>query len=474
MKKFILYCLISITLFGLENNTTKVSSLENDPLFHADRDEGFTLYEAVNEALHNSPKINAQKQYVIQQNENLNAAEGKHLPVVNLSGDVGYEYRTSRDDPLATTNTPVTTVSKYKKTDLYLTVTENIWAGGSIQNSVNEKEAMLAMANYDYRDKVETLVLDVAQAYYNLVYAEISLKISEKNMKNYEKILKIVTIKEKNGAATKGDVNFIKANVENSKNALALRQKTLQDAISNYTYLLNSQNKSFLPYETSSTLYIKDLNSTLKDAQANNAKLLKQRAYIKATKYSFLATKGKFAPKIDLTINGETRNEFDIGTGQREKLNALLTFNYNLYNGGQDEALAARYLAKMREQRYLGEDIRRKLVYDIRVLYQAVTTLADSLKFTEKEVLSSRKVVNSYWISFQHGTQDLQALQLAQQNLNRAELDYANYKKDLILNNFRLMQKVGVLLDYIGLQGQMTQEELDQDFSVFWSYEDLQ
>ena len=54
------------------------------------------------------------------------------------------------------------------------------------------------------------------------------------------------------------------------------------------------------------------------------------------------------------------------------------------------------------------------------------------------------------------------------------ELDYANYKKDLILNNFRLMQKVGVLLDYIGLQGQMTQEELDQDFSVFWSYEDLQ
>lgn len=473
MIKMLLLFFITCNLFALENNASKIASLEDDPLFHANRENGLTLYEAINEALINSRKIDAEKQYVIQQHEKLNEAIGAHLPVVNLSGDGGYEDRTFKGDPKFNNKPPITSVYKYKKTDLYLTITENIWAGGSLQNSVNEKEAMVAMANYDYRNKVEKLVLDVARAYYGVVYAEIALKISEKNMKNYEKILKIVTIKERNGAATKGDVNFIKANVENAKNSLALRKKTLQDAISNYTYLLNSHDSQSLPYETSSVLYLKDLNTTLDDAQNNNAKLLKQKTYTKAMKYKFLATKGKFAPKLDLSINGESRNEFDIGIGQREKVNALLTFNYNLYNGGRDEALAARYLAKLREQRYLSEEIKRKLIYDIKVLHQSITTLSQSLQFTQNEVISSRKVVKSYWISFQHGTQDLQALQLAQLNLNRAEQDYAKYKKDLVLNNLELMQKAGVLLQYINVQHTLNPKELEHDFNLFWSYEDL-
>ena len=473
MIRIFFLLLFSYTLFALDNNSSKVTSLEDDPLFHANRENGLSLYEAINEALLNSPKIDAKKQYLIQEHEKLNEAIGAHLPVINFSGDGGYEDRSFKNDPKYNDKSPQTSVLKYKKTDIYLTITENIWAGGSIQNSVNEKEAMVAMANYDYRYQVEKLVLDVARAYYGVVYAEIALKISEKNMKSYEKILKIVSIKERNGAATKGDVNFIKANVENAKNSLALRKKELQDAISNYTYLLNSTQERFMPYETSSLLYLKDLDTTLKDAHTNNAKLLKQKAYTKAMKYKFLSTKGKFAPKVDLSINGESRNEFDVGIGQREKVNALVTFNYNLYNGGRDEALASRYLAKMREQRFLSEDIRRKLTYDIRVLHQAISTLSQSLQFTQNEVISSRKVVKSYWISFQHGTQDLQALQLAQRNLNRAEQDYARYKRDLILNNLELMQKAGVLLEYIGIEHQMSQEELERDFNLFWSYEDL-
>ena len=471
----ILYLLFFVSsLFALDDTNSSITNLEDDSLFHAKRENGLTLYEAINEALLNSPKIDAQKQYLIQQNEQLNEAKGAHLPVVNLSGDGGYENRTFKGDPKYNDKPPQTTLYQYKKLDLYLTITQNIWAGGSLQNSVNEKDAMVAVANYDYRYQLEKLILDVAQAYYGVVYAEIALKISEKNMKNYEKILKIVSIKERNGAATKGDVNFIKANVENARNALAIRQKELQDAVSNYTYLLNSSQEQFMPYETSSLLYLKDLNTTLEDAHTHNAKLLKQKAYTKAMKYKFLATKGKFAPKLDLSVNGESRNEFDVGIGQREKVNALLTFNYNLYNGGRDEALASRYLAKMREQRLLSEEIKRKLTYDVKVLHQAISTLSQSLQFTQNEVISSRKVVKSYWISFQHGTQDLQALQLAQRNLNRAEQDYARYKKDLIINNLKLMQKAGVLLEYIGVEHTMDQKELERDFNLFWSYDNLE
>jgi len=478
MIKLFLILIISIQLFALEQNATKeITNLEDDLLFHAQRENGLSIFDAINRAMRMSPKINASYQTVVQNNQKVREVQAGHLPVVNLSGDLGQETRTLKADdtnPESTTIAPTTTTTNYKKTDIYLTITENLWNGGSIENSVDEKDAARKASIYEYRDKVEKLVEDVTSAYFDVVYSEIALKISKKNMRNYKKILKIVTIKEKNGAATKGDVNFIRANVSNAQTELVQRQKALSDAMAQYVYLLQTDKTGNLPYEIATDFYNEDLNSTLESAQEKNAKLLTQKAYIKSTKFAFLATKGKFQPKIDLSINSESRNEFDIGIGRREKLNALLSFNYNLYNGNKDEATAIRLLSKMKEQKYIFQDLERSLRFEIKVLHRSVHSLSESLQLTQNEVLAARKVVNSYWIAFQHGTQDLQALQLAQRNLNSAEQSYASYKKDLIINNYKLMRKAGVLLQHIKLPYKHKAESFKADpIELYDTYLDL-
>ena len=376
---------------SLKPKPKEMVSLNDDILFHANRESGLSVYEAINKAISASPKISAAYQSVVQDNQKLKEVEAGHLPTVDFSGDTGYEVRQLSDDPLYTNSPSQTTISKYRKTDLFLTISENLWNGGSIENAIDEKDASLKAGLYDYRDKIEALVVDVASTYFDVVYGEIALKISLKNMKSYEKILNIVTIKEKNGAATTGDVNFILANVDNAKTSLVQKQKALSDAKAQYVYLLQTEAVEDLPYEISTDFYNKDLNSSLKDAKTYNAKLLKQHSYIEATKFGFLATKGNFHPKVDLSINGESKNEFDIGFGQREKLNALVTFNYNLYNGHKDEATAVRLLAKMKEQKFLQQDIARNLIFEIKVMHRSVSSLSESLKLTENEVLAARK-----------------------------------------------------------------------------------
>jgi len=454
----------------------EILALEEDPLFHAKRKSGLSLYDAINRAIALSPKMQAAYQVVVQDKQKVKEAEAGHLPVVNLSGDAGYELRQyALDESSPNADTPFSTSSNYKKVDLYLTITENLWSGGSIENAVDEKDAALHASLYSYRDSLENLVVSVTKSYFNVVYSEIALKIANKNMKSYKKILNIVSIKEKNGAATKGDVNFIRANVDNAKNDLVSRQKALSDALAQYVYLLQTESPSELPFEVSTVFYHQDLNTSLALADSQNAKILKQKSYIEATKFGLLGTKGKFSPKVDFAINGETRNEYDIGLGKREKVNALVTFNYNLYNGNKDEATAIRLLSKMHEQKFLYQDLKRSLIFDIKVLHQSVSSLSASLKLTESEVLAARKVVDSYWIAFQHGTQDLQALQLAQRNVNRAEQDYANYKKEYILNSFSLMQKTGTLLKNLTLSYKARAEEFKVDeLRLLSTYKDLE
>jgi len=468
---------LCIKLFALDTNATiEITNLEEDALFHAARENGLSVHDAINRAIELSPKISASYESVVQSNQKVREAEAGHLPTVDFSGDTGYEFRQfALDTASPQVNTPITSSSDYKKVDLYLTITENLWSGGSVENAIDEKDALRNAALYSYRDKLETLVVDTTTTYFDVVYSEIALKISLKNMRNYEKILNIVSIKERNGAATKGDVNFIKANVDNAKTELVGRQKALSDAVAQYVYILQTQDKTELPYEISIDLYNEELNASLEHADELNAKVLRQKSTIEATKFGFLATKGSFHPKVDFSINGETRNEYDIGLGKREKINALVTFNYNLYNGSKDEATAARLLSKMREQKYLYQDLKRLLTFEIKVLHRSVSSLSLSLKLTESEVLAARKVVNSYWIAFQHGTQDLQALQLAQRNLNRAEQDYARYKKDLIINNFELMRKTGTLLSELSLSYKKDADSFEtEELNLYSTFRDLE
>ena len=474
MIKFLLSSLILVgALYALETNTTKIMSLSDDPLFHAQRENGLSLHDSINRAIEHSPKIDAARELVVQDKMKVDEAFAGHLPVVNFSGDGGYEARDVKQDPTSNPGA-ITNHQKYRKVDLYLTITENLWNGGAIEDAVDSKEASLQASLYDFRDKLESLVVETASAYFDVVYSEIGLKISQKNMQNYEKILNIVDIKERNGAATTGDVNFIRANVDNAKTEYVQKEKALSDARAKYTYLLQTEDEEHLPYEIETSLYMTDLNNSLLDADNFNAKLLRQEAYIASSRYGFLATKGSFHPKVDFAVNGESRNDYDIGLGKREKVNALLMFNYNLYRGGKDEAAAVRLLSVMKQQKFLRQDIQRNLVFDIKVLNQSVSSLSQSLKLTEKEVLAARQVVSSYWISFQHGTQDLQALQLAQRNLNRAEQDYALYKKDLIVNNFELMRKTGVLLKFLEIEFKNDAEYFKEDSEIFHKYYNLE
>ncbi len=435
------------------NKTTNTTSLKEDLLFKSDRKSGFTLAEAITYSLDKNPKIKASNQKVLQSQQKVKEENASHLPIIDLSGNTGQEARTFQEDYSSgvKVSAPQTQFYQYHKTELFLTIKENLWSGGKIQSRVNEQENRLQATRYDHREKIETAALDIIKSYFDVVYGEIAVNISNKNMKDYQKILEIVKIKEESGAATQGDVNFILANIENAKTSHINTQAKLSDAIAQYEYLMQDINTSNMPYETEITIQEPNLDESLIYMEKNNAKLLRQKSYIQATSFALKAQEALYHPTIDLSFNAESKNEYDEGLGQRDKVNALISFNYNLYNGGKDEAAYIRVLSIMNEQKYTYDDQMRKLTFDIKVLNRSVASMRDSLELTQSEVIAARKVVENYWIAFKHGTQDLQALQLAQRNLNRAELDYANYKKNLIINNFKLMKNTGMLLKFLNI-----------------------
>lgn len=406
-----------------------------------DKKRGFTLKDAITLSLKNSYKIKSLKEKVIQAKHKLREKLAAYYPKVDLYANGGGSYL----KPYKKSEV------KFLKSDESLIVTENIYAGGKHYNEIKQAKEDLKVALAKYRDKVEDESSKIIDAYLSLLFQKRAIKLTKENMISLERILNIVTIKERNGAATKGDLNYIKSQVENAKSSLVDVESKYKNALSYYEYFVGDLNDSKMPVEKEFKIKLKDIDEVLNKSYQNNAKIVAAIAKLESQKYALKAQKSKFLPKLDLSITGKDKQSGYLGEPQEDRATAMLQLRYNLYNGGKDEAQRLGIKSKIKELQYSLVDIKRGLKHNTEQLYESVNSNRERLSHTLDELNSNKKVVDSYWSAFKYGNQDLQALLLAQRSLNRSELDALKQEQTYTQSYFKLLQQTGELMEYLGI-----------------------
>jgi outer membrane protein TolC len=202
--------------------------------------QGLTLKDAILLALDNSYKIKAAKEKVIQAKEKINEKLAAFYPKLDLYANGGGAYL----KPYQAKEV------KFWKSDESLVLSQNIYAGSKHINELKRERENLKVALAKYRDKVEEESLKIIDAYLSLVFQKKAIDKANENMKNLEKILSIVQTKANSGAASKGDLNYIKSQVDNAKTALVQVESKYKNALSYYEYFLGKVDKSKMPIES--------------------------------------------------------------------------------------------------------------------------------------------------------------------------------------------------------------------------------
>jgi len=421
----------------------KNKNFSNIHLDKKDNEEsGISLKDAIELSLKKSYKINAAKEKITQAREKLNEKIAAYYPKVDLYANGGGAYLKPYKKGEV----------KFLKSDESLVITQNIYAGMKNINEVKREEENLKVAIEKYRDKVEEESLKIIDAYLSVIYKKKALQKAKENMQNLEKILDIVKTKEKNGAATKGDLNYIKSQVDNAKSAFVKVESKYKNALSFYEYFVGDLDESKMPKESEFNFKLSDLKNTLNISQDQNAKMCAAKHKLKASKYNLKAQYSKWQPKLDLSITAKDKQSGYLGEPQEDRATAMLQLSYNLYNGGKDKARLRSIKSQIRALQYQYMDIKRGLKHNVEQLYENVNSTKQTLEHTLDEKNANQKVVSSYWSAFKYGNQDLQALLLAQRALNRSELDLLKQKQLYINGYFKLLQQTGELLKKIGIK----------------------
>ena len=168
------------------------------------------LKDAVFLALNKSQKILAKREKIIQAKRKIDEKTAAYLPTVTLSANGGRTYFHPLGGP----------DEKFLQSDETITINQNIYAGGKHSNEIKREKANLYSAIAKFKDQVEEESIKIIDSYLSLIYQKEGIKITRNNMQTLQKILDIVKIKEESGASTKGDLNYIKSQVENASAAL--------------------------------------------------------------------------------------------------------------------------------------------------------------------------------------------------------------------------------------------------------------
>lgn len=404
-------------------------------------EKGLLLKEAILKALNINNKILSQREKVIQAKRKVDEAKSQFRPTAVV-------YATTSTNYLHPENKPE---EKYEKADLQLSITQNLYSGHKDTNNLKKQLANLEVAALKFKSQVEQEVIKITEAYLNIIYEKEAILVNRENMKNLQNILNIVTIKENSGAATKGDLNYIKSNVENATSALIKAESKYSNAVSYYQYYLGDKKPDNQPIQREFNFKLNDKNTTLKNMKKSNTKLQIIKSKLKSARFDFKAKNAAFRPTLDLILTTKGKRSNYEAEPREDKASAALSLNYNLYNGGKHQAIKLGVASKISELSYNLLDSTQGTEFNTKQVYENTKSAKDSLKHTHNEVQANIKVIDSYWSAFKYGTQDLQALLLAQRALNRSQLDEIKERQNYIQGYFKLLSLTGELLEYLKL-----------------------
>lgn len=183
-----------------------------------------------------------------------------------------------------------------------LTLRQNVFSGLRTINEIKSNDNRTKAEYYKLKNTVQELILNVMEAYADVCFHRECLKARLQKEVNLKNVWESQQSMLESGVGTPADVASAHANYEKAKFE---RIKETSDLTSSEARFLERTGRRLAEDADFPNLKIdlpKDLDTLLRLANANNAKILQYRFEEKVAEYNLKIAKGKFSPTCDLNI----------------------------------------------------------------------------------------------------------------------------------------------------------------------------
>ncbi len=397
------------------------------------------LAESVQAALTANPEVQIAKAREDDARYGVNEARAAYLPRVDIAASTGPEYTVpdGNDEVYA------------RRGDASITSRQLLWDFGLTINDIRRARKVFEAASEATRERVEDISFQISTSYVGVLQRQRLVELTKDNVIAHEKILRIVTTQKELGLSTGADVSRVDSQLSRVQSALLDRQSELEQAKETFRRLTGRLPGSLMEPPLPDAVLPMDADAAAALIGERNPKLKQVLASRASIERQLASNNANFLPRLELEVQGNYKNDIQGDTNRNMDARALVQMRYNLFNGGADKAVSNRLKARIREQDFEVERVKREVEQDVRSDFSALRASRDKVSRISSEVESAAKVVDLYLEQFKTSKRSAFDLLESQQSLFGARSTQIGNQYQSLLSGYRVLQKLGLLFTTI-------------------------
>lgn len=413
-----------------------------------------TLEQAVKETLISHPQISASMNSRYSADQDLKAAKGGYLPSLDLSAGTGWEQTDN-----ATTRASGDHLRDLHRSESSINLRQNLFNGFATTSEVARQKATVNSRAFTVQNTAETTALTAIQSYLNVLMQEKMVKLAEENLKNHERIFDQISLRTEQGVGRQADYEQAEARLAQARNNLLTEQTNLEDSLANYSSVVGREASDLtMPQPTTVPASLEDARKVMQD----NSPLLKQAdADVEATRQQYEAAKSRFYPSVDVDVGRRMDNNVDGTRGHDQEWQAMVRMNYNLFNGGSDQAQLTSYAYKMQEAQDVKRNAQRQLNEELRLSWNALLNARQQVPIAKDYADRSMVVRTAYQEQFSLGDRSLLDMLDSENEVFSAQRRYVELEFVEMFTHYRINARTGELLKELKIQAPSAAQPVD-------------
>lgn len=403
------------------------------------------LKQSVETALNANPDVAAKLNAYKASADAVDVARAGWLPRVDLSAGAGREHdRIKTRDPQS---------DSMSRNHVGLGLTQVLWDGLGTANDVARAGHERLARYFELIDATEQTAMEAARAHYDVLRYRRLVQLAEDNYVQHKYATLQIGSRFKAGVGRGVDVEQSGARLALAESNLSTELANLHDVTARYQRVVGE-----MPPPPSTTLPAPMKQAIPANAADAVAQAVKQSAAVsasieglRAARSSVAARNSLYQPRIEARLRADGGKNLEGIRDQTRNSTAELVLNWNLYNGGADQARVRQQVNLMAQ----AADLRDKACRDVRqtvsIAYNDTAKLTEQLAYLDRNTLSIEKARDAYRQQFDIGQRSLLDLLNAENELYTAKRSYVNAEYDLNIAYVRAHAAMNQLLAQLGL-----------------------
>ncbi len=322
-----------------------------------------------------------------------------------------------------------------------------LWDFGARSGTLEQGKFQLASAQLTQDQVLQDVILQVEQAYYQVLGLQEVVEVDRQSLKDAQTNLDAAQDRRASGLATVGDVYKAEAALAGARLAVQQVEGQLASARGALASAIGESPDTTLTLaaweDQPGQMPAQSVSSLMSDARNARPELLAAKAQEQAAAAKVTTTKGGGLPTLNFDANaGRTRVQ-DVGSSSQ--FSALLTLKIPLFAGFGDRAAIRQAEAGLDSARTNSDDLRSQVELQVWQSYQNLLTAAATLDSSAAQLKSATLAADVSNARYKSGLETILDVLISQNTLANARVQQVQARLDWAAARTALGHAVGGL-----------------------------